>query len=258
MFDHDEEKKPHAHLQELQALLDVLDLLLVALDHGLHLLAVGLGVNRVRDVGRGRGHAAGRGHADAHRGYDERGAGGEGRQDEASDGGDGAGHAGHAPPHAGRHRLLVEVVGGVGQLQQLQDALLQGAAALVEEAHEEAGRHEDAVSGLLHHPDQRRGKNTGLGDELPLRKTLNNKSMKMSQIFKEKKKNNKMFTHQRHRPGWTPATAAILDTTSMVHTCKTHSIIRLQIKKKKLIIYLQLFSTRPEDLLHPEYEIKIH
>lgn len=123
------------------------------MDHLLHLLAVGLGVNRVGDVGRGRGQAAGRGHADADGRHDEGGAGGEGRQDEAGDGGDGAGHAGHAAAHAGRHRLLVEVVGRVGQLQQLQDALLERAAALVEQAHEEAGRHVDAVGRFFHHSD---------------------------------------------------------------------------------------------------------
>lgn len=140
------------HLNELQTQTDVLDLLLVPLDHLLHLLAVHVGVDRICDLGRRRRDAAGRRHADPHRRDDDGGPEGEGGQDESGDGGHAARHAGHAPAHGGRHRLLVEVVRGVGHRQQLQDALLQRRPPLVEEVHEHAGRHVDPISHLLHRP----------------------------------------------------------------------------------------------------------
>lgn len=108
-------------------------------------------MQRVRDVGRGRRDAARRGDADAHRCDDERRTRREGRQNEPGDGGDRPGDAGHPAAHAGRHRLLVEVVRQVGQGEELQDALLEGGAALVEEANEKTHGHEDSIGGLFHH-----------------------------------------------------------------------------------------------------------
>ena len=144
-----------SHLQKLQTLLDVLHLLLVVLDHLLHLLAVRLRMDRVRDVGRSRRHAARRSNANAHSRDDEGGSRGEGRQDEAGDGGDGPGHAGHPPADTGLDGFLVKAVGCVGQTQELQDALLQGGAALVEEADEETSCHEDTIGCVFHSSEAR-------------------------------------------------------------------------------------------------------
>lgn len=113
-------------------------------------------MNRVGDVGGSRGQATRRGHADADGCHDERGPRREGRQNESGDGGDGPRHAGHASAHAGGDRFLVKAVGGVRQLQQLQDALLQRAPPLVEEAHKETRRHVDAIGCLFHHSAMRR------------------------------------------------------------------------------------------------------
>lgn len=145
-----------SHLQKLQALLDVLYLLLVVMDHLLHLLAVRLRMHRVGDVGRGGRHPARRSHADAHGRDDERRSGREGRQNEAGDRRDGARDAGHPAADAGRDGFLVEDVGGVGQREQLQDTLLERGAALVEEADEKTSRHEDTVGCFFHHSETRK------------------------------------------------------------------------------------------------------
>lgn len=148
--------QPFPHLHELHALSDVLDLVLVVLDHLLQLLPVHVRVNGVRDVGRRRGDAARRRHADPHGRDDDGGTEGERCQDEPRDRGQATRDAGHPAAHGGRHRSLVELIRGVGQGQELQDALLQRRPPLVEQAHEEASCHVDTVSRLLQGPAGRR------------------------------------------------------------------------------------------------------
>lgn len=110
----------------------------------------------VCDVGRGGRHPTRRSHADAHGCDDEGCSCCEGCQNEARDSGDGPRHAGHPAADTGRDRFLMKGVGGVGQSQELQDALLQRGAALVEKADKKSRGHEDAISCLLHNSDERK------------------------------------------------------------------------------------------------------
>lgn len=145
-----------SHLHKLQALLDVLHLVLVVLDHLLHLLAVCLWMDRVCDVGWSRRQPTCRSHTNAYSRDDEWCSCCEGRQNEASDGSDGPRNAGHPTADAGRDRLLMENVGRISHSEQLQDTLLEWGATLVEKANKKASRHEDTVSCMFHHSETRK------------------------------------------------------------------------------------------------------
>lgn len=142
-----------SHLQKLQALLDVLHLLLVVLDHLLHLLAVHFWMDCVCDVGWSRCHPTCRSYTNAYSCNDERRSCSEGRQNEAGDRSDGSCNTGHSTTDTGCDCFLMENVSCISQIEQLQDTLLEWDATLVEKVNKKTSRHEDTISDLFHHSE---------------------------------------------------------------------------------------------------------
>lgn len=121
-------------------------------------------MDRVGDVGRRARHTAGCSYADAHGCDDERRSRCEGGQNETGDGGDRPCDARHSPAHASCDRFFVEVVCRVSQGEELQDALLEGSASLVENADKKTRCHEDSISRLFNH-STKKGKLNPVNDK---------------------------------------------------------------------------------------------
>lgn len=111
-------------------------------------------MDRVRDVGRSRCQPTCRSHANAHGCDDERRPCSEGCQDEAGDGGDGPCHTGYSTSDTSGDGLLVKRVSRVGQSEQLQDALLERGATLVEKADKKTSCHEDTIGCFSHDSEE--------------------------------------------------------------------------------------------------------
>lgn len=120
-------------LDELQALVEVGDLLLVVLHDLLHLLAVHGVVDLVGDAGARCCQTTRRCNAQTHGRDDQRGSHGDRSQGQTGDGGDAPDGAGGAAGDLSDLRVLVELVQAVGDGVEVDDVLPEGLGTLREQ-----------------------------------------------------------------------------------------------------------------------------